>query len=1023
MNAQITKNRLLRITLWVAAIVFGPLLMLFVAVQLPWVQERLFGQLFRAFREQTGFSISCHSVYLSWYDQLEVDQITIQDRDSVPVISAGHLTIDFRLLELYRNGVVNLDDVTVSGGDLNMVLQSDTSGVRALNLSKFIDGIIAFTGAGANPNTPSVPFHIGEIELEQIVVRMTDPEVPRTAGQFQPSNFSFLLKEGMFTNFQLHGDTVDLRIAALTGMEQHDEWPVAQVTGDFWFSSKQMMLSKADILAGKSTLGDSIVLGFQSPDSIADLHSLRFDIHFKNTSIHPDDLRYFTGLEAGISNTIAVGGQLSGSVPHLTFREMTLETGNSRVRGRLELEGLPVLEETFIQAKLTNSVLNLKDLGSRIPQKVVKRLTPLGTFRLNGNFIGFYNDFVATGKFNTALGQVDSDVNLKIDLNNFEKSRYKGSLKLDNFQVGQLAGDTALFQTITMSGRIEGRGLTLETADLILDGTVKSLGVLHYDYQNITTRGRFSNRLFEGLLSVRDPNLKVVLAGSVDLRHEPELVSVFARVDTAALQPLKLTKQPFSFRTEAKINTQGLTFDKLSGNVIFHDIHLAGANTRLDMDSIRLHSEKTGKIRKLSLTTSLGSVDLLGNFNFETLTNDLGNIFKELYLNAKNDRAALREYYAIKELSARDYRIDFLARLQNLNPVLAFLGLDATISKRIQVTGHFIHGLTTIFHAYSNVPRFTWGNKVFTDNELDFNGSKLQDTTSVLAMLLVSSARQQFTDKIATKNLVLEGIWNKDHIDIGLDFDQEGFDNSFRIKSEMDFLDNGTLLRVLPSRIRLLGKQWSVNPANRILLRRSEAEFSQVELTNDGRSMMAEGTISEKNYAAEFKIGLHDLTLDLVNSLITEKLDGKLNGEIRIRDFYRNPSFQNNFEISDFTVNGFLVGDLAGTNNWDPDQEAFVISFLVERMQSRAIDLTGLYEPDDPDNPLRLTARFNQTQIKTFEPLVKDLFSNLGGTFSGTLDIGGNLSRPDIAGELELKDAQAMVNYLNTVYRVSGPVG
>ena len=110
-----------------------------------------------------------------------------------------------------------------------------------------------------------------------------------------------------------------------------------------------------------------------------------------------------------------------------------------------------------------------------------------------------------------------------------------------------------------MSGKIQGKGLTVPTADFTLDGQITSAGILKYDYRNITTRGRFSNHLFEGEAEIRDPNLKMRVAGSVDLRNEPEVVRISARIDTAALQALKLSQTPFSFSTRADINTTGLT--------------------------------------------------------------------------------------------------------------------------------------------------------------------------------------------------------------------------------------------------------------------------------------------------------------------------------------------------------------------------------------------------------------------------------------------------------------------------------
>jgi len=1023
MSPQNTKNRFLRWTLWITGLLFGPLLLLILLLQVPAVQQKLFGKLLSEFREQTGFRVTFRTVYLSWYDQLEITEIDVRGADSVRVVSAGHLSVDFRLFELYRKGTLSLDRITLDRGNLNMIYQDGPDGNRILNFNRFTEGIMTFAGLDGQPSSSSTPFNCGEIIIGKTVVTVMDSLVMATPGIFQPQRFSFMVEQGSFSDFSLKGDTVALEIRSLTGLEELNQWPVRNITGHFLFSGRQLVLSNATLEAGKSILSDSIGLSFQSPDSIGDLNTMRFGFRFRNSVLHPADIHFFSGARPGLSAPVRINGQLDGGVPHLVFRDMSVETGNSNIRGRLEIDGLPDISQTFIQAKLNNSVLNLRDLGELIPAPVREKLHPLGTFRFKGNFLGFINDFVATGSFNTAMGLVESDLNFKVAGGNFDQSTYRGGLRLEKFHIGKLVSDTATFQDISMSGKIQGKGLTVATADFTLDGEIMSAGILKYNYRNITTRGRFSNHLFEGELGIRDPNLKLKVSGSVDLRHDPEIVKLSARIDTAALQPLHLSKTPFSFSTRADINTTGLTLDNLSGNAILHQLHLATEGTTLDMDSIRVHSEKRGKIRRLSVDTSLGSVDLMGNFNFEAVTADLDNIFQELYLGAQNNREALRKYYAVKRTTARDYRVDFLVRLHDLNPVIRFLGLDASISRRVQISGHFIHGLTTIFHAYSSIPQLTWKKTVFTDNEFDFNGSKLQDTTSVLAMLLISSARQQFSEKIATRKLVLEGIWNRDHVDIGLDFDQEGFDNSFRIKSELDFLQEGTLLKLLPSRIKLLGRQWTVNPQNKIMVRGPEIEISQLELTNDGRSMMVEGKLSEQDYGAELRVGLKDLTLDLINSLITEKLDGKLNGEVRIRNPYGNTSFQNNFRIDGLAVNDFLVGDIEGTNNWDAEQEAFVISFLVERMQTRAIDLTGLYVPDDPDNPLRITARFNQTQVRTFEPLVKDLFSNLGGTFSGVLDIGGTLARPTVAGDLVLNDAMMTVNYLNTAYRINGAVG
>ena len=99
---------------------------------------------------------------------------------------------------------------------------------------------------------------------------------------------------------------------------------------------------------------------------------------------------------------------------------------------------------------------------------------------------------------------------------------------------------------------------------------------------------------------------------------------------------------------------------------------------------------------------------------------------------------------------------------------------------------------------------------------------------------------------------------------------------------------------------------------------------------------------------------------------------------------------------------------------------AFVVNFFVDRLQRRMIDLTGLYTPDDSESPLRLTANLNQAQLKIIEPIFRDIFSNWGGTASGSLDITGTFSKPLLTGKVNINDGLVTVNFLNTTYRVNG---
>ena len=1020
MKLQITKKHIAHWALRLLTVLASVIIGLFLVLQLPWVQNKIIEKILGRFQQASGFQITSKKLYLSWFDQLEISDMSVTDDQKTQLLSVSNITIDYHFLDIFSNGNINLDELTVNQMQLNMVYQISADSTRSLNLVRLINQLSQFFSSSQPKPGNGTPIIIQSIQINNSLVKIHDPLQTGGSTSFNPSDFSLNINSAEFSGFEVRSDTIQVQANRLTAQINKNQIPVHQGKFFFRFFQKGMEFRKAKIEIGNSILRDQFIFQFSQPVDLADfITKVNLKINLKESILDPEDLAYFTGMRAVPKQPVQLSGLVTGKVNNLNVKQFTAVIGQTSIHGDLMLDGLPVLDETFIQASVEHSKLRFNDLNFLIPPRVVERLKALGVVKVKGEFTGFINDFVANAGFYSTIGEIDSDVNLKIDPQNFEQSTYSGNLSMKNFDLGKFLSDTARFQKVTMTGNIRGKGLSLTTADFNLKGTVSSVGVLGYEYNNLISNARFSNNLFSGDLSIDDENLKVRLSGTVDLRNQLDAVQLKASIDTAALQPMKLSKLPISLKTDIEINTTGLTLDKLRGSARFKNIRLTNELKQLNTDSISISSVHNQEFRQFRIASSLGNLELKGNFDYENLTKDLKNIFHEFYLNFKNDQAAIQKYYSLKQERDHNYRADFLIRFQDLNPVFRFIDLDATVSKRIQISGHFVHGFTTIFHAFTAIPKITWNDQVFQNNEFDFNGSKIQDSTSVLAMLLISSEKQKISKSIETRDLVAEGIWYKDHIDVGLDFDQVGFDNSFRIKSEIDFLPEQTRVAISPSKIRMLGKNWIIDPKNNIIIKGDEFEFKNVSLAFEQRSMSISGKLSQ-NPDEKLDIRLKDMTLDLVNSLIGEKLDGILNGEMEIKNLYNNASVQNSLHIDGFKVNDFLVGDVTGTNNWDADLDAFIINFFVDRLQRRMIDLTGLYTPDDPESPLRLTANLNQAQLKIIEPIFRDIFSNWGGAASGSLDISGTFSKPLLTGKVFINEGLVTINFLNTTYRING---
>jgi hypothetical protein len=700
---------------------------------------------------------------------------------------------------------------------------------------------------------------------------------------------------------------------------------------------------------------------------------------------------------------------------------MEIALGTTKIKGRLQLDGLPAINETFINLDVKEGDIAIQDLSFLFPKNVFERLAPLGQFRLTGKFTGFIDDFVANGDFRGEFGQVKSDINLKIDQTRIDESTFSGNLTFADFNLGILLQDTSTFKKVTLNGKVNGKGLTRETADFTLVGKINSIGIRQYEYVNITTDARFAKELFNGKITINDPNLKLTADGSINIRQGQELISIKARLDTLFADRLMLTPKPLFVRTSIEIETKGLELDSLFGEIVLRDAEIIYHDQSLTIDSVLVKSFFAEDQRNLQLRSSFADVDMKGNFFYSSLFQDINRLVSEFQLNVRNDPNELITYYTNKTKSSQDYKVDFLIELHDINPLLTLAKVDVSVASNTSLEGNFSNGFTSLLQAFAKIDTITYQGKKFIDNEIEFSGSKIRDSSSVLAMLTIDSKRQEISKAFITKNLFSEAIWNKDHIGLILDFDQEGTTNFARIQSEIDFLTDSTRIKILPTEFQVLDKKWQISQQNFILQKNKEWKIKNLKLFNGDESLLLDGFISESPEQS-LTLLLTNLNLNVLNSISSSKLSGIVNGNIEAKDIYNEIFIQNNITIKELTVDEFLVGNVNGTNTWNRDKDRFDISFLIERAEKRTLTLSGYYNPKEK-SPLFLNAKLEETNIRLIEPFLKGIFSQMDGELSGNYEITGTFSQPLIEGEGKIVGGQIMIDYLKTLYSFQGTLG
>lgn len=1022
MSRQVIKNRILKISAYALTSLVFVTISAFLILQIPAVQKKIVNRYLRGFSEVTGFKTVIGDFTLLWFDRIELYDVEVRDPENNRMIAIRNLLINFEASQLIGRRDVNIDAVYLDSASVfvTRINESDTS--RDLNVNIFVNRINEnYGGRGGTGHSPRV--NIGEAILNQSAFTYIDPDRDSIKARFNYNQFAVDIDEAKLQNFLVLGDTIQFKVQTLLAVEQASKFRIKELSTFFRISQQSLEFIGLNLNGGKSTVSDTIRFTYNGRHELNDFNQkVNIHAHLENTIIYPEDLALFAPEVKRLTKPITLSGSFNGRISDFKFTDMELATGNTVLKGSLDMEGLPLISETFTILELKNSTLDFHDLEGIVGKDALNHLNPLGQLTMDGQFLGYFTDFVANGNFSGALGKIATDINFKVNEADLDRSVYSGKIALTNFALGTYLKDTANFQYVTLAGNIKGSGLTQTTADFKLDGRVDKIGIKKYNYRNIQTNARFASEFFNGFVSIDDPNLRFRAEGSIDLREGVNEIKVKANVDTALFRNLKLTGRQLFLSSKMDLNLKGLKLDSIVGTADIKDFHVVNEGKSLSLDSIQLISRQDGKNRSIHIQSSLLDGEVKGDFLLTNLAFDLQTMVKEIVLNINNDEHAIRSYYATKNYRPKSYETQFRFTVKHLQPVVELFNVDLLLASNTLIEGKFTSGYTSILQAYSTIDSLAYNKSLFVGTEVEVTASKIADSTNVLAMAFVNSGQQYLTEALKTKNLIAEAIWNKNHVNFSLDADQQEQTNYVRLRGDLNFLKDSTQLHFLPSTIKILEKSWSFDPANLITIRKENIDVESLTLKNDNQYVRVDGALSldpEKTLS----MTISELDLNILNPITGRDIAGTLNAMFRVNDYYESPQLQNEVNIDSLMVDKFLIGDVTGRNIWDPALKQFNINFFIDRNGHRIVNLGGSYNPSRKALPLDVAAKLENANLKIIEPFFDDIFSNIGGTITGDYRIAGKLESPVIEGEGKVTAGRIMVNYLKTAYQFTGTIG
>mgnify|MGYP001792362587 FL=1 len=1009
------------------------------AVQIPKIQTQLVQYLAQTITERTGFSTSIQGVHIKWFDTGVLDGVTILDDENRPMIIANQLTVDFDIRTIVDNGNIFIDEAQVKGGVLNLRKDGINS---TLNITRFIDTVKSILRKPRNPKVRSSPpvFTIQDVGLEEVTFQFYDAGKNLLPDRFDYNHFTLYDIYADASNLRIVSDTLQVDVHHMRGYEPDYDFTIHNFTGFYQFTNQSMLFDDFEVHAGNSILRDSLVFNYRTKASLGYFNdSVTLVANIKDSELHTQDLARFAPTLLEYDDLYRVSGNFRGQVSDFTLSNMTFSFGDaSRLMGKVSFDGLPETKEAFTDLQLRSSQVSAEDLRQYVNnEEAYRTVKKFGMASFDAEFLGFPYDFVANGQFSTRLGNIESDINLKL----LDTPVYSGNLSLQDFDLGTITDDPDLLQRTSFRGYIEGEGITVEEARFNLEAEFDYLGINQYTYQNITTDARLARSFFEGQLAIDDPNLKFTANGTLDFRAGEERIKLAAELDTAFFHKLNLSDKYLFLSTQLDADTRGLEVDHLKGKAAFDNLYLVYDDRKLSIDSLRFQSDFDTLSRRVAVQTDRIQAELFGDFKFTTLASDIQKLAKEYQLIFRNDKEELNAYYAsrqvrpVQEYQDQSYEIEYQLELKNANPLIQLFAPDVTLSRNFQASGRFTGGYTNIFSLQSTFDTLQFHDHYFYNNEVEFTTSKIVDSTDVLAMAHLRSARQD----IATNNLQapmedlsFEAIWSGGHIDFQQYIRRQGTDNYANLLGEVEFLSDSTLVRFQPSNLQVLDQSWQFTPQNQILLSNGDVIFNQFKLYSETDGLRQEvsalGTLSA-NPDKQLTMRINRFQVANLNPLLKEAYAGEVNGFIDLKGVLPNPAdtlqnliLDSEIAINNFAINEFEVGNIISLTDWNNQKKNLNLNLMVNRDGQRVISVVGDFDPKQKEDQLDLKATLQDASINVIEPYVDEFFTELAGNVSGSIDITGRLNYPILRGEGTVADGHIRINYLNTDYDLNGGV-
>ena len=934
-----------------------------------------------------------------------IEDLLVLDQQKDTLLSTPKFIVALNMFSLEKR-VLDINTVQVNDG--SFFLKSLKEKDKGTNL----DFIIDYFDSGPSTGKKKKPFQISvnRVIINNLQLKYKNLQVDTVINGVNFDDVELKNMNGIFEQLNTKDHVMQADIKNLTFKEKSGFY-LKNLTAFTTIDTNRIELKKLLLVTNKSRLTDYYEMKFNKFGDFNDyINKVRMKANFKNSHLASRDISFFSPELSRMNLDIDIDGQITGLVNNLRAKKLAVKAGKATyVKGDFNIKGLPNLRETFMELKFDMAATNKKDLDEILgnttgnKRKVIPVIVEkFGNIYFNGTFTGFQNDFIAFGEFKTKLGRVVSDVNMKINAKGIPS--YSGNIKTYDFSLGNLLDEKSLGK-ITAAVYVKGRGTEINSITEEVNGDIKYIDFNDYRYSNVKIDGTFDKKFFDGNLKIDDRNLQLNFDGGVNLNPKLPVFNFKATIKNAKLRALHLFKDSLKVDATFSTNFSGTNLNNIQGNLLIQKIRLNNVKGIYNIDSVQLQAKGIGVDRTLKINSDVLDASIKGQYDLNTLPSYYKALAKTYIPSLKTDIVKFN-----------DQIFQFNLTIKRFEPVAELIAPGLEIEDQAILIGNF-DSKKNIATLNGFVKKLTYKGVIANNIIIDEN------TTSNQLQAIITSDRVDLNDSLYIKNVNISNILRNDSLGLNVKLSNADDANQLDLNGLVEFgKDTTARISILPSILKINSQDWTIQEKVRINFRGGKTEITNFDLRNGNQLLTVDGVLSADPNEA-LTVGFKSFSLKTLNPFVKTlgiKLSGNVNGQTKLYSLMKSPRISDGIKIDSLDLNDTYIGTLTDTSSFNQEANAANIFMRINTSEKETFKITGKLDLREKD--LDLSVKMDETELAVLTPFVSNLVSNLKGHISSDLTVKGPFSAPKINGDIQLDEAQVMVNYLKTTYKINDKV-